>query len=336
MRIARRRSSILDGLTGTAYDESVFNPRLVSKGKLMILVTTPTGNTGSIVLRQLVEGGQKVRAFARDAQKIPDDLRSKIEIATGSLQNVDDFAKALTGCDTVYYCIPQGVNPPDVMKYYEDYANVAVQAIRKAGTKRVVYLGGAGKASPLQGKAGMLTGLHRAEDILNTSGASVLTMHCPNFYESLFWQVQTIAQMGMMFVAVPGDCKYPEVAIRDVAGAAVKWLTDTSWSGIKSVGVIGPEDMSNNEVAALLSEALGKPVHFQQISREDNLKNLLQFGLSEALANGVSDMYESIAKGLYSVEPRTPETTAPTSYRDWIAEVFLPAYGYMTSQNAGQ
>lgn len=35
----------------------------------MILVTTPTGNTGSVIVQQLVERGQQVRIFVRDPEK---------------------------------------------------------------------------------------------------------------------------------------------------------------------------------------------------------------------------------------------------------------------------
>ena len=301
----------------------------------MILVTTPTGNSGSLILRQLVEGGHAVRVLVRDPQKIPEDLRAKIEIAQGSLLDVDEFTKALTGCDTVYYCIPQGVTPTNVMKYYEDFAGVAAEAIRRAGTKRIVYLGGAGKASPYHDNAGTLSGLYRAEDILAESGAAMRALHCPNFYEGLLWQVQAIAKANMFFIAVPGDCKYPEVALRDIANVAVKWLTDPNWTGVEGVGVIGPEDLSSNEVAQLLSDALGRPIYFQQLSREENLNNLLQFGLSDVLANSMADLYEAVAQGLFAAEPRTPETTAPTSMKQWIAEVFVPTYNYMTSNNTG-
>lgn len=35
----------------------------------MILVTTPTGNTGSLILQHLVEQGQQVKIFVRDSGK---------------------------------------------------------------------------------------------------------------------------------------------------------------------------------------------------------------------------------------------------------------------------
>ncbi|MEO5909654.1 MAG: NAD(P)H-binding protein [Pelobium sp.] len=113
----------------------------------MILVTTPTGNTGSLILQQLVAQGQQVRIFVRDPKKIATDILEKVEVATGSLLNEDEFTKALQDCDTLYFCVPQTNTQDDVYAYYEDFAKVASKAIKNAGTKRVVYLSSGGKAS---------------------------------------------------------------------------------------------------------------------------------------------------------------------------------------------
>jgi len=290
----------------------------------MILITTPTGNTGSLILRTLAESGQPVRAFARDLQKLPADLRDKIEIAQGSLLNADEFAQALEGCDIVYYCIPQSSTPDDVIRYYEEYATVAVQAMRMAGTRRVVYLSGAGHDSPLAQAAGTATGLFRAEDILAASGLSTMALRCPPFFESLLWQIEAIARAGMFFVAIPGDAKHPQVAVRDIADVAVRWLLDESWQGVNAVGVLGPMNISHNDIAAALTNALGKPIHFVPMSREQNRENLTQHGINEVLADGVGEMFEAIGNGLIDAEPRTPQSTTPTTIRQWIDEVFVP------------
>jgi len=172
----------------------------------MILVTTPTGNTGSIILRQLIDQGQKVRIFARDPEKISADILEKVEVATGSLLNESEFTEALQGCDTLYFCIPQSNTQNDVNAYYESFANVATNAIKNAGTKRVVYLSSGGKGSNLP--AGLITALHKAEDIISQSGASVRALRCPVFYESLLYQTASLKKTGMFFFPLTVITKY--------------------------------------------------------------------------------------------------------------------------------
>jgi uncharacterized protein YbjT (DUF2867 family) len=284
----------------------------------MILVTTPTGNTGSMVLQHLVEQGQDIRIFVRDPKKIPAHILEKVEVATGSLLNDTEFTEALQGCDTLYFCIPQSNTQEDVNAYYEGFAKVAAKAIKNAGTKRVVYLSGGGKESSLQ--AGVATALHKGEDIINQSDASVRALRCPIFFESLLWQIAPLKKMGMFFLPIDGNYKSPQVAAKDIASKAVEFLIDNSWTGVEGVAVHGASDISHNDIAAQLSELAGKPIRFQQVSREDYVKTLLGHHSTEAFANSLTDMFVAIGEGLYNTEPRTQASTTPTTIKEWLTE----------------
>ena len=47
--------------------------------------------------------------------------------------------------------------------------------------------------------------------------------------------------------------------------------------------------------------------------------------MSEAIAQGMVDMWWPRMTGLDNAEPRTPENTTPTSFRQWCEEVLKPA-----------
>jgi len=284
----------------------------------MILVTTPTGNTGSMILQQLVEQGQQVRIFVRDLKKIPANILEKVEVATGSLLNENEFTQALQGCDTLYFCVPQSNTQEDVNAYYESFANVASKAINNAGTKRVVYLSSGGKESGLQ--AGLVTALHKGEDIIYKSGASVRALRCPIFFESHLYQIAPLKNMGMFFLPIDGNYKMPQVAVKDIASKAVGFLTDTTWTGVDGIAVQGPADISHNEIAEQLSELIGKPIRFQEVSKEDYVKTLLGHHSTEAFANSLTDMFVAIENGLYDSEQRTDTTTTPTTIKEWMSE----------------
>ena len=46
----------------------------------------------------------------------------------------------------------------------------------------------------------------------------------------------------------------------DVAAVAARLLLDPSWRGQEDVPVLGPEDLSFNDMAQIMSEVRGKPV----------------------------------------------------------------------------
>jgi hypothetical protein len=48
-------------------------------------------------------------------------------------------------------------------------------------------------------------------------------------------------------------------------------------------------------------------------------------GMSEAMAQGTVDMLLAKNVGLDNAEPRTPQSAAPTSFRQWYEEVLKPA-----------
>jgi len=102
-------------------------------------------------------------------------------------------------------------------------------------------------------------------------------------------------------------------------------LLDHSWSGRGDVPILGPEDLSFNDMAEIMSEVLSKPIRFQQISLDAYQSRFIEFGMSEAMAQGMADMAAAKNNGLDTAGPRTPENTTPTSFRQWCEEVLKPA-----------
>lgn len=98
----------------------------------------------------------------------------------------------------------------------------------------------------------------------------------------------------------------------------------TTPTGMIGQQVLGPEDLSFNDMAQIMSEVRGKPVRFQQIHGEAFKAGLTGFGMSEAFAEGMLDMMVAKNEGLDNAEPRTAQSTTPTSFRQWCEEVLKP------------
>jgi hypothetical protein len=77
-------------------------------------------------------------------------------------------------------------------------------------------------------------------------------------------------------------------------------------------------------MATMMSEVLGKPVRFQEIAAEAFKARLLQRGMSEAMAQANLDMWVAYDHGLDTAESRTPQSTTPTSFRQWCEDVLKP------------
>jgi uncharacterized protein YbjT (DUF2867 family) len=99
---------------------------------------------------------------------------------------------------------------------------------------------------------------------------------------------------------------------------------DSTWTGQADVPVLGPEDLSPNEMAAILSEVLGSPVRFQQTTIEAFKSRMAGFGMSEAFAQGYADMMTAKNEGIDNTASRAVAAKTPTTFRQWSTDVLKP------------
>ena len=138
-------------------------------------------------------------------------------------------------------------------------------------------------------------------------------------------QVEQIRNQGVFYSPLSGDRKLPTCATRDIATVAAGLLLDPFWTGQDTVSVLGPEDLSCNDMARIMSEVLDRPIRFQQVSADSFESTLIEGGLGMAMVQGMVDMMVAKNEGMDNTEPRTPESTTPTSFREWCEEELKPA-----------
>jgi uncharacterized protein YbjT (DUF2867 family) len=161
--------------------------------------------------------------------------------------------------------------------------------------------------------------------LLAGTGVALRGLANPSFMDNIARQATAIRDQGKFFLPISGDVKLPSVATRDIAAVAARWLLDDSWAGQSEVPVLGPEDISFNDMAEIISDVLDKAVSYQQISFDAYKARFVQFGMSNAMAQGMTDMAWAKDQGLDLTVPRTPENSTPTSFRQWCEETLKPA-----------
>jgi uncharacterized protein YbjT (DUF2867 family) len=290
----------------------------------MIVVTTPTGNIGSQVLRELVSSDESIRVIARDPGRLTPETRERVEVVPGSHSDSAVVNTAFAGADSVFWLVPPDPRAASVEAAYVDFTRPASQAFRAQGVKRVVGISALGRGTPWASKAGLTTASLAMDDLIASSGVSYRPLTMPSFMDNLLRQAGSITKDGVFSLPINGDRKLPSVATRDIASAAAMRLRDHSWNGVASVPVLGPEDLSYNDMARILSEVLGRPVRFEQITYEAYKARLLARGMSDAMAQGNVDMWIAKDHGIDNAATRTTESASPTSFRDWAQQAFRP------------
>ncbi|MBC7924540.1 MAG: NAD(P)H-binding protein [Bryobacteraceae bacterium] len=260
----------------------------------MLLITTPTGNSGRHVVNQAIRAGKTVRAFVRDASKLHPDVASHVEVYEGDLQDERALQMAAEGTEAVFYCIPQSGEPEDVRRYYQSFAEPAARALQAACVKRVVTISG-GKGDPDDiGPSGPLAAMERE---FNNTGVATRHVRCGYFMENFLYTVPQLRFRNSFSLPVSADYPMALMAAEDIGKTAARWLLDSSWDGQEGVNVPFGQSTSCALIAEVFSEVLGKPITFLPITGDEYKQMLMKFGVSEAMGQSLKEMFASIHDG---------------------------------------
>ncbi|MBB3236898.1 NAD(P)H-binding protein [Phyllobacterium endophyticum] len=291
----------------------------------MIVVTAPTGDTGRQVVQKLLQSGAPIRVIARDPSHLTEEVRDSVEVVQGSHGDPGIVNEAFSGADAVFWLVPPDPKAVSVKAAYVDFTRPAAAALMEQSVKRVVAITALGRGSPLADKAGFVSGSLATDDLIAGTGVAFRGLANPSFMDNIARQASAIRDLDKFFMPISGDLKLPCVATRDIAAVAARWLLDDNWTDQGEVPVLGPEDISFNDMAAIISDVLGKVVTYQQISFDAYKARFIQFGFSDAMAQGMSDMAWAKANGLDLAVSRMPENATPTGFRQWCEDTLKPA-----------
>lgn len=288
----------------------------------MLVITTPTGDIGRQLLRILLDTDEKIRVIVRDPAKLPDSVRDHVDVVAGSHGDAEVVNRAFAGADAVFWLVPPDSQAPSIDAAYTGFTRAAAQAF--TGVGHVVGVSAIGRGTPVADRAGLVTASLAMDDFIASTGVAYRALAMPSFMDNLLRDVDSI-RSGVYTGTVAADRKAPLVATADIAAAAARLLLDRSWTGAGEVRVLGPEDLSANDMARIMSDVLGRPVRYERQSLEAFGAELAGYGLGAPFVQGMVDMMRAKDEGLDAGVPRTPETTSPTTFRQWCERVLRPA-----------
>ncbi|MGW0908709.1 NAD(P)H-binding protein [Streptomyces sp. NPDC002853] len=294
----------------------------------MIVITAPTGHIGRHLLPLLIRAapshGEALRVIARDPARLPDEVREHVEVVVGSHGDAEVVDRAFEGADAVFWLVPPDSSLPPA-DAYSGFTRPAAKAFAARGVGHVVGVSALGRGTPLADRAGLVTASLAMDDLIATSGAAYRALANPSFFENLLEEADSIREKGVFTDAADADRKAPFVAVADIAAVAARLLLDRSWTGTNDVPVLGPQDLSPNDLARIMTEQLGHPVRYERQPVQDLRTTLVGHGLDEAFVQGIVDMKQAKDDGLDAGVTRTADTASPTTFEQWCAQTLKPA-----------
>jgi uncharacterized protein YbjT (DUF2867 family) len=239
------------------------------------LVLGGTGKTGRRVVERLEARGLPVRVGSRSGEP-PFDWEDE---AT--------WAPALGGVGAVYLTYYPDIALPGAIEATHSFAELAIES----GAPRLVLLSGRGE--PLA---------ERAEDVIRNTGAELTILRSTWFMQNLSEDYMREHVLSGEIRLPAGDVPIPFLDADDIADVAAAALTDDRHVG-QLYELTGPRSLTLAQVAAEISEVVGREVRYVPISIEQHAAEAAEHGAPPELVELLTYLFSEV------VDSRNAETT---------------------------
>jgi len=221
-----------------------------------VLVVGATGQLGSAITRKLIRAGTKVRALARNRDKLA-AFAPDAEIAAVDYRDVPKLTDACRGIDQIVATANNnmGKGPTSPTKVdLSGYQNLCAAA-RNTGVRRLIYVSyrGVSQDAPVD----IFRIKWYIEDAIRRSGVPHVMFRPTAFMDIWIDQIlaKSIRDKGVTTIFGDGNAVANYIAVEDVAEFAVKILGRPEVVN-EAVEAGGPSNVSMNHIATLVERRL--------------------------------------------------------------------------------
>jgi NAD(P)H dehydrogenase (quinone) len=243
-------------------------------------VTGATGRLGGRVARRLADAGVAQRLLVRDPSRAPALPRS-----TAASAPFDDADAALAGLQTVL--MVSASESADRVAQHLAFVDAAVAA----GVQHLVYVSFSGAAPDCTFTLGR--DHFATEQHIRASGLE-FTFLRDNFYADF---LPALVGDDGAIRGPAGDGRVAAVAQDDIADVATAVLRDPAAHRDATYDLTGPQALSLEDVAATLTDALGRPVRYERETVEQAYASRAGYDAPQWQLDAWVSTYTAIARG---------------------------------------
>ncbi len=256
----------------------------------MILITTPNGKVGSVVVKEMLEQGRTVRLGAHTPEKAQAAF-PQAEVVPFDFSDEDKVRAALTGVSALYLASPGDARAEPVER--------VIDLAKEAGVERIVRLSAMGvenSDNPLR----------EVEKHLEASGLQYTLLRPSWFMQNYSTLHADSIRTQNAFYEPAEDAQTGFIDARDIAAIAVKALTEDGHHA-QAYALTGARAYSRYEVADAIAQATGKTVTYEPVTEAQFQESMTSAGMTESYLALMTSLYQAVRAGHTSAVTGTVE-----------------------------
>lgn len=288
-----------------------------------IAVAAATGNIGQRVAQQIALRGAEAVLLGQNLERLTKlNIINALPIVTDISDN-EQMIEATKDADALFLLVPPVSGAPTLEEWYKKVTNASVAAVIENKIKRVVLISSLGASTAANlGTVSYCASMEIAFDHLETN---VLALRPGYFMENFIQQAQDIREHGKFSFPFDRNHDIPFISTDDIGDAAARYLLDETWAGHWKLNLMGPENITLEEVASQLTALINKPIEYVQQSFDELKSQFNASGITGKLQQELVDLYKALGdpEGAYAT-PRTPEVSTPVRFEQFAQQKLLP------------
>lgn len=252
----------------------------------MILITGATGKVGRQVVAALKARNAAFRVISRNPNKAAEILGPDIAAVAADFARPESLKPAFAGVDHLFLlCGPN--------EHKAALEIGVVDAAKAAGIRHIVKLSVYGAAEDCS--AQVMRDHRKVERHIERLGFDWTHLR-PNLFMQHFLNHAAAIKAEGVIHAPLADSRVSMVDTRDIGAVAAAALTEPGHAG-QAYELTGPAAPTYDEIAALFSKQLGRPIRYENITAETAHRNMRAAGSAEWHATVLGEIYAFFRAG---------------------------------------
>jgi uncharacterized protein YbjT (DUF2867 family) len=275
-----------------------------------ILVTGTTGKIGTHLTNELLDDNAPFRVFVRNPDKASRLKAKGIDTAVGTFEDEAALNNAMRGIEKLVMLTPAD-------RHLVMHQENIIKAALRNDVKHIVKISAIG--TDLNASVALLRWHAEIEHLIKKLGINYTFLRPNLFIQNFLNQAPSIQHKNEFYTPVAHG-RIAMIDVQDVALAVAKVLLSEGHTN-RTYTLTGPQALSYEEIASLLSRLLMRPIFFTPISFDNAFRAMVSMGMPQWMASDLVGMSRMAENG--NMEEVTPDLEQLTGSKGTTFEQFM-------------